>query len=143
MRKRTKIVCTLGPSSETVTTITDMVKSGMNVARLNFSHGTREHHAMLIERVRQVEKKTGEPILIIQDLQGPKIRVGALPKEGVVRLQCSLLRRGDWRSVWMAEEKVNVRISGIALPGVAHDQRTGIRCQEWSGEAILDWETGG
>lgn len=83
MNKRTKIVCTLGPSCESVETITNMVKAGMNVVRLNFSHGTYENHAMLIEHVREVEKKTGEPIAILQDLQGPKIRVGVLPKEGV------------------------------------------------------------
>lgn len=84
MKKRTKILCTLGPSCETVQIITHMVKAGMNVARLNFSHGTHENHAMLIERIRTVAEKTGEPVAILQDIQGPKIRVGVLPKEGVV-----------------------------------------------------------
>ena len=83
IHKRTKIVCTLGPASDTEPLITDMVKSGMNVARLNFSHGTHAEHAVVIERIRTVEKKLGTPIGIMQDLQGPKIRVGIVPIEGV------------------------------------------------------------
>ena len=73
--KKTKIVCTLGPTSQSVKTITDMVKAGMNVARLNFSHGDHENHAMLIRNIRAVAKKLNTTITIIQDLHGPKIRV--------------------------------------------------------------------
>jgi pyruvate kinase len=83
LQKRTKIVCTLGPSSEPVDTIIKMIKAGMNVARLNFSHGTFENHALLIKNIREAEKITGEPIAIMQDLQGPKIRIGLLPREGL------------------------------------------------------------
>ncbi len=81
--KQTKIVCTIGPSCESREKLLKMVKAGMNVARLNFSHGTHENHAMLIENIREVEKKTGEPIAILQDLQGPKIRLGKLPEQGI------------------------------------------------------------
>jgi pyruvate kinase len=83
MQKRTKIVCTIGPSCEDEKTIEKMVRAGMNVARLNFSHGTYDNHAMLITNIRAVAEKTGEPVAIMQDLQGPKIRVGVLPEEGV------------------------------------------------------------
>ncbi len=83
MKKRTKIVCTIGPACETEDTIAAMVKAGMNVARLNFSHGSYENHQMLIDTIRTVEEKTGHPIAIIQDLQGPKIRIGALPPKGI------------------------------------------------------------
>lgn len=83
MHKRTKIVCTIGPACESVATLTHMVKAGMNVARLNFSHGTYENHATLIKNIRTVAEKTGEPIAIMQDLQGPKIRVGVLPEKGI------------------------------------------------------------
>lgn len=86
MNKRTKIVCTLGPSSNTVQIIQKMVNAGMNVARLNFSHGTHSEHLQFVKRIREVEKKTGHPVAILQDLQGPKIRVGELPKDGL-RLQ--------------------------------------------------------
>jgi pyruvate kinase len=81
--KRTKIVCTLGPASGTKEKIAELVKAGMNVARLNFSHGTHEDHARMIKIIRTIAEETGEPIAILQDLQGPKIRVGELPKEGV------------------------------------------------------------
>ncbi|MBT6068803.1 pyruvate kinase [Candidatus Peregrinibacteria bacterium] len=80
MFKNTKIVATLGPSSDDYTTIKKMVQAGMNVARLNFSHGTHEHHAHLLKTVRKVAKNLDTPIAIIQDLQGPKIRVGELKK---------------------------------------------------------------
>ena len=83
MTKRTKIVCTLGPASESVAIITKMVKAGMNVARLNFSHGTHDNHKTLIKNVRGVEEKTGHSVAVMQDLQGPKIRVGLLPEKGV------------------------------------------------------------
>lgn len=76
--KSTKIICTVGPSSESVEVLTEMVKHGMNVARLNFSHGTHENHALLIKNVREVSSNLGVPIGIMQDLQGPKIRVGEL-----------------------------------------------------------------
>lgn len=81
--KRTKIVCTLGPASGTKEKITELVKAGMNVARLNFSHGTHEEHAQMIQLIRSIAAETGEPIAILQDLQGPKIRVGELPERGV------------------------------------------------------------
>ncbi|OGH73454.1 MAG: pyruvate kinase [Candidatus Magasanikbacteria bacterium RIFCSPLOWO2_01_FULL_43_20b] len=81
--KRTKIVCTLGPSSESVEILTKMIKAGMNVARLNFSHGTYDNHQMLIKNIRAVEQKIGEPVAVMQDLQGPKIRVGIMPADGL------------------------------------------------------------
>lgn len=84
MFKRTKIVCTIGPASESVAIIAKMVKAGMNVARLNFSHGTHASHKQLITHIRAIEKKTGEPIAILQDIQGPKIRIGILPPKGII-----------------------------------------------------------
>ncbi|MDO8584175.1 MAG: pyruvate kinase [bacterium] len=83
LSKRTKIVCTLGPASHSVEEITALVEAGMNVCRLNFSHGTHEDHAALIKNILATREATGEPLMILQDLQGPKIRVGDLPKEGV------------------------------------------------------------
>lgn len=73
--KSTKIVCTIGPSSEKIEVLREMAKAGMNVARLNFSHGTYENHALLMQNIRAVSKELGVPIAILQDLQGPKIRV--------------------------------------------------------------------
>ncbi len=84
MKKRTKIVCTLGPACDKVEILVKMIGAGMNVARLNFSHGSHENHKALFDNVREAARQTGEPIAILQDLQGPKIRVGALPEAGVV-----------------------------------------------------------
>lgn len=84
MQKHTKIVVTIGPSCREESVIEEMVKAGMNCARLNFSHGTHEDHAALFKIIRAVEEKLHEPILILQDLQGPKIRVGAMPEAGIL-----------------------------------------------------------
>ena len=81
--KRTKIVCTIGPSSESRSKIEQMIVSGLNVARLNFSHGTYEHHLMLINNIRQAVAKIGASVAILQDLQGPRIRIGKVAKEGI------------------------------------------------------------
>ena len=81
--KFTKIVCTIGPASKSEEVLRKLVQAGMNVARLNFSHGTHDEHADLIKTIRKVSEELKEPVAILQDLQGPKIRVGELPKEGV------------------------------------------------------------
>lgn len=81
--KNTKIVCTLGPASNDVSTLVKMIMAGMNVARLNFSHGTQESQLEIIKAVREAEKITGKTVAIMQDLQGPKIRLGILPENGI------------------------------------------------------------
>lgn len=81
--KKTKIVATLGPACCTKEAIKTLALNGMNVARLNFSHGTYEEHQKLIDNIRAAEQETGLIIGILQDLQGPKIRIGTLPKEGI------------------------------------------------------------
>ncbi|MEO8970630.1 MAG: pyruvate kinase [Ktedonobacteraceae bacterium] len=76
--RRTKIVCTIGPASESEERLEQLMRAGMNVARLNFSHGTQDQHAIVIERVREISARLGCAVAILQDLQGPKIRTGAL-----------------------------------------------------------------
>jgi pyruvate kinase len=80
---RTKIVCTIGPSSESVEALREMVDAGMNVARLNFSHGTPEEHREKIRRIRRVSADMNRPVAILQDLRGPKIRVGRIAEPGM------------------------------------------------------------
>lgn len=75
---RTKIVCTLGPATATLDSIRWLVEAGMNVARLNFSHGTRDEHRKTIEMVRAAAAGLGQPVGILGDLQGPRIRIGDL-----------------------------------------------------------------
>lgn len=76
--RRTKIVCTIGPMTESEETLRSLVESGMNVARLNVSHGTLKDHGQRIERLRRVEKEFDQPLAIMLDVQGPKIRTGPL-----------------------------------------------------------------
>jgi len=80
---RTKIVCTLGPASSAIGTLKEMIAAGMDVARINFSHGSYDSNLDLLEKVREAAKQVGRPVAIMQDLQGPKIRVGELPEEGL------------------------------------------------------------
>jgi pyruvate kinase len=75
---RTRIVCTLGPASSSVDTLAELIRSGMDVVRLNFSHGTHEEHLNALRNVRVAVDRTGIRVAILQDLQGPKIRIGEL-----------------------------------------------------------------
>ena len=77
-RRRAKIVCTVGPASETEAGMRELMLAGMDVARLNFSHGTHDEHRERIKRLRKVALELGKPICLLQDLQGPKIRTGKL-----------------------------------------------------------------
>ena len=77
-RRRAKIVCTIGPVSNSQEMIRDLILLGMDVARLNFSHGTHEQHAVVIERLPKVATELHRSICILQDLQGPKIRTGRM-----------------------------------------------------------------
>jgi pyruvate kinase len=83
--RRTKIVATIGPASREPETLVRMVDAGMDVARLNYSHGTLEEHAETIRRVRDAAGRAGRPVAILQDLPGPKLRIGPL-SDGVVEL---------------------------------------------------------
>ena len=76
--RRAKIICTLGPSSATPEIISDLMVAGLDVARLNFSHGTHETHRQTLELVRKAALDLGRPVAILADLQGPKIRVGKM-----------------------------------------------------------------
>jgi pyruvate kinase len=86
MNKRTKIVCTIGPSSSSEDALDRLVRAGMDVARLNFSHGTHAEHAEVIRRLREGEASWGRTIAILQDLQGPKIRLGTFGPAGGQRV---------------------------------------------------------
>jgi pyruvate kinase len=80
---KTKIVCTIGPASDSPATIAALLRAGMNVARLNFSHGDFESHAQIIARLREASAETGRRLAIMADLPGPKIRIGELAAEPV------------------------------------------------------------
>lgn len=86
----TKIVCTIGPASSSVAILTEMIAVGMNVARINFSHGSADSNLDLLHHIRQAADAAGKPVAILQDLQGPKIRVGELPDGGLELLEGNL-----------------------------------------------------
>ncbi len=86
---RTKIVCTIGPSSRDETTLRELIRAGMDVARINFSHGTKAEHAKDIAAIRRITKKEDLPVAIMADLQGPKLRIGMIDPEPLV------LKEGD------------------------------------------------
>ncbi len=128
-RRKVKIVCTLGPSSQTESQLARLIDEGMDFARLNFSHGTHEFHQNLITAVRLASKNKKRPVGIMQDLQGPKLRVGILPQEGIT------LKAGDHVLLFpegstpksSTHGKILIPISAeIALP-VAQDVQKGAR----------------
>ncbi len=98
--RRAKIVSTLGPASDTVETIAELIKAGLNVARVNMSHGTHEGHSKLIANIREASKKVGQEVAVLIDLQGPKIRVDKLdePLE---------LKKGETWVIGTSKEKEN------------------------------------
>lgn len=105
--KKTKIICTIGPASSNPEVLEKMIKSGMNIARLNFSHGSYEEHAHRIKLVRQAAAKCGKPIGILADLQGPKIRIGKLPVEPLVL--------NDGERIYLTIDQEQERIPGYVF----------------------------
>ncbi|WP_336671187.1 pyruvate kinase [Tsukamurella sp. USMM236] len=99
MTRRTKIVCTLGPAVGTDEKVLALVEEGMDVARLNFSHGEHADHGVNYERVRAASDKTGRAVGILADLQGPKIRLGRFA--------------GDGRTVWETGETVRITVEDV------------------------------
>jgi pyruvate kinase len=118
---RTKIVCTLGPAAEEEPTIRAFIKAGMAVARINFSHGSHEIHARRIELVRRLAAEMGRPVAILADLQGPKLRVGVLPPEGVELVEGETVTLGDRPS------SAGPPTIPLPHPEVLHDARKGDR----------------
>ncbi len=87
IRRRAKIICTIGPACNSEAAMRDLLRLGMDVARLNFSHGTHDDHAHNIQRLRRAADREGRTVCILQDLQGPKIRTGPLERHEPVLLR--------------------------------------------------------
>lgn len=82
--KKTKIVATIGPASSSKETLSEMIKEGVNVCRINFSHGSHEDHLQVITLVREINQELGSNVALLADLQGPKIRIGEVEQNGVL-----------------------------------------------------------
>lgn len=117
--RRAKIVCTLGPSSDTYEKVKAMAKAGMDVARLNFSHGSHEGHQKVIMIIRKVAKELKKPIAILQDLQGPKIRILKFT-EGFVEL-----KRGDTFILTTRDVEGNDKIVSVSYKSFYKDVNVG------------------
>ena len=81
--KKTKIVCTIGPASESKEVFTELVKNGLNVARLNFSHGSHDEHQKRIDTIKEVRNELKKPIALMLDTKGPEIRTGMFEDDKV------------------------------------------------------------
>src|SRR3990172_2351645 len=115
--RRAKIVCTLGPSSSTDEAITQLIQAGMDAARLNFSHGTHAEHGDLIRRIRAQAHKLERPVAVLQDLEGPRIRLGPIAG-GSVLLKPSSAFTLTTRMIEGNHEKASM--SYPELPRVVH-----------------------
>ncbi len=120
--RRTKIVATLGPASESPEMIRKLLAAGMDVARINFSHGSHERHGAVIASVREIARELGRPITILQDLQGPKIRVSRLAGDRIV------LAAGESVDV-VPDDDYTGQASTIPIdyPSVAEEAKPGMR----------------
>ncbi|HIK23914.1 MAG TPA: pyruvate kinase, partial [Thermosynechococcus sp. M3746_W2019_013] len=118
--RRTKIVATIGPTSRSREVIQQMLAGGMNVARLNFSHGDYKDHAETIALLRQVANEEATPLTLLQDLQGPKIRVGQLPKGKI-----ELVEGEQVHLVPLTKEKTQG--IGIDYPYLAEEAQPGMQ----------------
>lgn len=116
---RTKIVCTIGPASEDVETIKNLLRSGLNVARLNFSHGTHEEHGRRIASIRRAAGEVGKNVAIMIDTMGPKIRTGVFKEEPVY------LEAGSVATLTAEDVEGNKERIPVNYPGLPGDVREG------------------
>ena len=112
--RRAKIICTIGPACDSEECIRDLMKLGMDVARLNFSHGTHVEHARRIKRLRKVARSLKRTICVLQDLQGPKIRTGRLKNGKPVELQTGSILTITPRKLAGTASLISTDFSGLA-----------------------------
>ncbi len=125
--RRTKIVATIGPASRDPDTLLAMVKAGMDVARLNYSHGSLKEHAETVQLVREAAGRGGRPVAILQDLPGPKLRIGPL-RDDVVELQVGQRVRFSGNSADDEEEGTalgDAEHMSVSWPGIAESLDVG------------------
>jgi pyruvate kinase len=143
MTRRTKIVCTLGPACDSDATIEALLHAGMDVARLNFSHGTQEAHAATLARLRAAAERLGRTLASLQDLQGPKIRTGALTDGKAITLRDGQRFTITTRSLAGTSEGVSTTYAAFPLdvqPGdriLLSDGAIELRVLEISGQDTL------
>ena len=120
--RRAKIICTIGPACNNEAMMRELLRLGMDIARLNFSHGTHEDHAHNILRLRRAAEREGRTVCILQDLQGPKIRTGLLEQRKPV-----LLKTGSIVTITPQEIPGNATRISTTFPDLARELRSGAR----------------
>lgn len=130
MDRKAKIVATIGPASQDKVILTEMIRSGLDVARLNFSHGTYEEHARNIQLLRDLAHETGKSIAIMQDLQGPKVRIGEVPG-GSMPIQVGDKLQIDFSEIYLPPVSSGLPRINIPFPGLQKKLRCG-------GKVLLD-----
>ena len=119
--KKTKIICTLGPASDSEKVISDLVDAGMNVARLNFSHGTHDEHAAKIAVIKKVREEKHVPLPIMLDTKGPEFRIKTF-KNGKITLKDGDTFTFTTEDIVGDEKRVGVSFSGICNQMVTGDK---------------------
>ena len=113
--KRTKIVCTLGPASEKEEVLTALIENGLNVTRMNFSHGSHEEHKGRMDLVKKVREKLNKPVALLLDTKGPEIRTGNFDQPEV------LLEEGQKFTITMKDVIGTKEICTVSYKGLAND----------------------
>ncbi|MFJ7829118.1 pyruvate kinase [Peribacillus sp. NPDC097264] len=119
--RKTKIVCTIGPASESVEKLAQLIEAGMNVARLNFSHGNHEEHAARIRNIREASEKTGKQVAILLDTKGPEIRTNNMENDSIE------LTAGKEVTISMQEVLGTPEKFSITYEGLLYDVQAGSR----------------
>ena len=142
MSRRTKIVCTIGPATATQDRIRELVQAGMDVARLNFSHGSRDDHKRVYEMVREAADAEGHAVGILADLQGPKIRLGRFAG-GPVEWRTGEEVRITVDDVAGTHDRVSTTYTGLANDArpddrlLVDDGKVGLRVTEVDGHDVV------
>ena len=132
MDRKTKIIATLGPASSSLDKIRSLITEGMNVARINFSHGTEKDNISAIKNVRKIDKELSVQTSILADLQGPKIRIGSMPENGVE------LTVGEEFTLDTSIENGNVKSAKISYLDLPKDVKQGEKILLDDGKIILE-----
>ena len=132
MLKKTKIVATVGPSTTEKETLLKMIQEGVNVFRINFSHGTYDDHIAAIKKIKAADGELGTHTAILADLQGPKIRIGAMPEEGL------MLSNGDEFILTNSEKKRTKLSAFISYKGLPSDVKKGEKILLDDGKIVLE-----
>jgi pyruvate kinase len=132
MDRKTKIIATIGPASASLEVLRKLILQGVNVARINFSHGSEQDNVQAIKNVRKINTELSVHTSILADLQGPKIRIGAMPEEGVD------LKKGDKFTLDTTVEEGNVNTAKISYLNLPKDVKPGERILLDDGKIILE-----